>query len=568
MARVSVPQLRTDVAQHAAEIEAQQEDGFSPDFLRHYCGTQDLDQVLHLEIQVDSALQSLELFGQTLPNLRQMKLTDSSILSLRDLGTCLGQLEVLWMSRCGLQDLGGASATLPALREFYLPFNDVVDLAPLCGCENLEVLDIEGNAVTDEDEVSALSGCHFLRELTLSGNPVFRASCRNGALSRERVLQLLPTLEVLDDAPTNPDAPSSRCKLPLDEPLTDDLLNEDYNFLSGLGERNGLSSSHRRPSRRAVVQAGDIIDIDDMDGGGGATSSTEPIEPLEPQHPLLAEGLKASNPFSKEPGFADDPFAQEPDETELIVERLKRARGRNTPHALTARPAVGAAWSGFGFQVPERRQVRTAGNAEVEGFRPATSSGLRLEDLGSGSKDSASELTVGEQLAGTPNAGLRQRRLHASGASTARGSDMDIRELLQFYQTFTQPSAISAEEISARKADLNGKRLSTPDVRVRPMSGTGGLAPTNLQEIARRPSSSGLDSQSSAGPLAPRSRPDSGHSSLQPLPSRPPSGKQTKRRPLPPALKGSNGTSVSNGKVDRLVLDHGDMALNDPIDLE
>jgi len=559
MVRVSVPQLRTDVAQQAAETEAKQEDGFSENFLRHYCGTQDLDQVFHLEIQVDSAVQSLELLGRHLTNLRQMKLTDSSILSLRDLGTCLGQLEVLWMGRCGLQDLGGAAANLPALKEFYLPFNDVVDLAPLCGCDNLEVLDIEGNAVTDEDEVSALSGCHFLRELTLSGNPVFRASCKNGApLSRERILQLLPSLEVLDDAPTNPAASSSRCTLSLDEQTEDDLA-FDYNFLGSLGERNSLSSN-RRTGRRAA-EVSDTVDVH-MDGGGGATSSTEPIEPLEPQHPLLAEGLKASDPLSARKPGSDDPFSQEPDETELIVERLKRARGKNTPHALTARPAVGSQFLGFGFQVQERRQVKTANPAEA--FRPATAANanLRLEDLSS-SKESASELTVGDQLAGTPVAAVRQRRLHASGASTARESDMDIRELLQFYQTFTQPSAIPAEELSARKADMNERRLSTPDVRVRPLCGTGGLAPPSNQDSVQRPSS-GQDSHSSAGPLAPRSRPGSGNG-LQPFPSRPPSGNQaSKRRPLPPSLKGSNG----NGTVDRLVLDHGDTELETAVDLE
>ncbi|CAE8711931.1 unnamed protein product, partial [Polarella glacialis] len=73
---------------------------------------------------------------------------------------------------------------LPWLDRFYLPFNDVADLGPLNGLEFLEVLDVEGNAVSDPDEVEALSECCLLRELTLSGNPVSSGSCRNGRLSR------------------------------------------------------------------------------------------------------------------------------------------------------------------------------------------------------------------------------------------------------------------------------------------------------------------------------------------------------------------------------------------------
>ena len=85
----------------------------------------------------------MESLGGFLRNLRQLRLRDSNIHRIRDLGTELTHLEVLWMGRCGLQDLSGIAA-MPALREFYLPFNDVSDLVPLCNHDCLEVLDIEG----------------------------------------------------------------------------------------------------------------------------------------------------------------------------------------------------------------------------------------------------------------------------------------------------------------------------------------------------------------------------------------------------------------------------------------
>ena len=42
-----------------------------------------------------------------MPNLRELKLSGSRLSSLRELGTSLKHLEVLWVSRCGLTDLEG-----------------------------------------------------------------------------------------------------------------------------------------------------------------------------------------------------------------------------------------------------------------------------------------------------------------------------------------------------------------------------------------------------------------------------------------------------------------------------
>ncbi|CAE7201439.1 LRRC56 [Symbiodinium natans] len=449
-----VPKLRVDLAQ-AAELEElhlahkggrkwrpeqlrQLQPGFSPEFLRHYCDTQDLDleQVTYLEIQadepqsrsgtrrlitpelgaltglrtVDSATQSLELLGEHLPKLRQLKLTDpSSVLSLRDLGSSLKHLEILWLSRCGLQDLGGASALLPGLRELYLSFNDVVaarlhqpDATPLSGCERLEVLDLEGNAIADEEDVRALGSCSHLRELNLGGNPVYRASCKAGALTRDRVIELLPNLEVLDDLPTKASL----------VPRSFDCMDSDVDDPSDV---NFLSRGTEVPASE-LEEGRDLGSDDDQDE-------------QEPQHPLLVAGFADRRAAGQSP----DPFAGEPDETELILEQLKRARRRAQGHAFTARPAFGSAPSaGFGIHLPSRR-MKTAENQE--GFRPATASNSRLRFEDMMPTDSASDLTCGETLAGNPLRALRQR--HPSGASTAREAGMDIRELLQRYQTYT-----------------------------------------------------------------------------------------------------------------------------------
>ena len=74
------------------------------------------------------------------------------------------------------------------------------------------------------------------------------------------------------------------------------------------------------------------------------------IEPLNPAHPLLARGLQEScaSPGSPQRGNGQSLYGFEPDEHELILERLKRARLKPfvQQHALTARPDFGATSSG------------------------------------------------------------------------------------------------------------------------------------------------------------------------------------------------------------------------------
>lgn len=61
----------------------------------------------------------------------------------RDLGSSLGNVTVLWMPRCGLEDLDGI-ASLVSLRELYLAFNEVCDIGPCSMLDNVRIIDLEG----------------------------------------------------------------------------------------------------------------------------------------------------------------------------------------------------------------------------------------------------------------------------------------------------------------------------------------------------------------------------------------------------------------------------------------
>ena len=152
-----------------------------------------LEGVLQLELQWDCRIQSLQELGVVAHNLRELNLSGSWVESLRDLGTALQHLEVLWVKRCGMKDLEGISG-FPVLKELYAAFNSVSSLSPLLFADTLEIVDLELNEIRDIQELQALEACTNLISLTLEGNPVSTAEGY-----RENVLTSLPGLLYLDD---------------------------------------------------------------------------------------------------------------------------------------------------------------------------------------------------------------------------------------------------------------------------------------------------------------------------------------------------------------------------------
>ncbi|XP_018862378.1 leucine-rich repeat and IQ domain-containing protein 1 isoform X1 [Parus major] len=126
-------------------------------------------------------LQVLKLQGnnlQELPRLenhvllRELYLDDNSISSLR-------MLSLYW---------------LPLLQILLLSQNRLIDLVPLNSFVFLEKLDIKNNCLSDLKDVHTwFSGCHKLKELSLSGNPLLQE--KNW---RSSMLEILPSLQLLN----------------------------------------------------------------------------------------------------------------------------------------------------------------------------------------------------------------------------------------------------------------------------------------------------------------------------------------------------------------------------------
>lgn len=175
----------------------------SPEKLKILSGSDNLQEVKSLEMCVDTRQDILEHFGIYLPKLIQLKLNNSLILSVRDLGSSLSHLQVLWLARCGLTDLEGIHV-LSSLKELYVAYNSISDLGPVSILEHLELLDLEGNDVDDLAQLLYLRCCGKLRTLSLEGNPV--CTCPSPGVSevsdysyRSAVHKMIPQLSFLDD---------------------------------------------------------------------------------------------------------------------------------------------------------------------------------------------------------------------------------------------------------------------------------------------------------------------------------------------------------------------------------
>ncbi|XP_032300916.1 leucine-rich repeat-containing protein 56 isoform X2 [Coturnix japonica] len=237
----------------------------SPRKLKALTGMDDLQQVKALEMRVDTRESSLGNFGAYLPNLRELKLNNSLLVSVRDLGTTLSHLHVLWMTCCGLLDLDGISAC-SSLKELYVAYNKISDLCPLCFLDHLEVLDLEGNNIEDINQMRYLGLCCKLRSLTVEGNLICLKPNAESAEEldynyRAEVKKLIPHLEYLDGIPASQTAvpPSNKMNedwLIIKEYIKEGGLPRDISWLGpcAMAKQPGCSPNPPTASRPGTAQ--------------------------------------------------------------------------------------------------------------------------------------------------------------------------------------------------------------------------------------------------------------------------------------------------------------------------
>lgn len=187
------------------ECSYTEEEYLSPQRLHDLTGIEELSQLVYLEMRVDATENSLGNFGVYLPNLLQLKLNDSIIKSVRDIGSSLKTLTVLWMDNCGLEDLDGISS-LCQLQELYLAHNKLTDVSPLSILEELEILDLAENKVCESEQLGYLGLCPKLVALQIHGNPFCSLLSANIESYQQAMLRVIPHLQFLDQKPLTAEA--------------------------------------------------------------------------------------------------------------------------------------------------------------------------------------------------------------------------------------------------------------------------------------------------------------------------------------------------------------------------
>lgn len=108
-------------------------------------------------------------------NLTELNINNSLANSLRDIGTSMSNLTILWISNVRLHDFAGINA-FPVLVELYASYNLITNVNDLYFHEHLEVLDLEGNDIADIDTIDVLSTLPKIKILNLSSNPLTKSN--------------------------------------------------------------------------------------------------------------------------------------------------------------------------------------------------------------------------------------------------------------------------------------------------------------------------------------------------------------------------------------------------------
>lgn len=173
------------------------------DDLFGYEGKLDPQKIHSLQANVDTTDYSLSIIGDILPNLQKLRLNNSIIPNVRDIGCNFVNLRFLSLAQCGITSLNGISTLSRVLEELYLAYNQITDVSDLMGMDKLKVLDLEDNKITDISNLEFLTCCSGLRALTLAGNP----ATQDPEVYRSEVLKLIPQVIYLDEKRLKPKQP-------------------------------------------------------------------------------------------------------------------------------------------------------------------------------------------------------------------------------------------------------------------------------------------------------------------------------------------------------------------------
>jgi hypothetical protein len=149
----------------------------------------DLQNLQKLTIRINGSYGLLNQFGQRLVNLKFLKLNDSFIQSIDDLGTNFRNLKILQINNCKLKDLTGIIC-FEQLEILEAKNNEISDLIELEMSTSIKKLNLENNLIENEENIYFLSSLDNLEYVNLLGNPIKNYE--------KKLKEILPNLKEVD----------------------------------------------------------------------------------------------------------------------------------------------------------------------------------------------------------------------------------------------------------------------------------------------------------------------------------------------------------------------------------
>ena len=149
----------------------------------------EIQNLKKLTIRINGSYGLLNQFGQRLTNLKFLKLNDSFIQSIDDLGSNFKNLKILQINNCKLKDLSGIIC-FEQLEIFEAKNNEISDLIELEMSTSIVKLNLENNLIENEQNIYFLSSMDNLVYINLLGNPIKNYE--------NKLKELLPNLKQID----------------------------------------------------------------------------------------------------------------------------------------------------------------------------------------------------------------------------------------------------------------------------------------------------------------------------------------------------------------------------------
>ena len=149
----------------------------------------DLKNLNKLSIKISGSYGLLNQFGQRLTELIYLKLNNSFIQNINDLGTNFNNLKILQINDCKLKDLSGIIC-FEHLEILEAKNNQISDLIELEMCTSIKKLDLENNLIENMENIYFLSSLDGLIYLNLLKNPIKNYE--------QKLKELLPNIKELN----------------------------------------------------------------------------------------------------------------------------------------------------------------------------------------------------------------------------------------------------------------------------------------------------------------------------------------------------------------------------------